>query len=985
MLKVVNAISAQQIPTASTSSNEQRHTTTDAHTATHPLTVDIAQPNSAGISYNSYQEFQVTSSGIVLQNGPAARMILNKTIRDKPSKLNGIVKIAGQPAQLAFSNTNGMHLWGCNFLNTRRIIFAAGEPMVGSDGSLDAFLVSKKGQITINSVAKLKQFDQIDLIAYSIKIDGELQANTINISTGEHQINYTKLGVPVITSQPAASIQSRQNLSKLNQVSAGWLKFTKNAKVHAREHLRIKAALLYNSSHQIQSGGDFTLEVDRLDNTGTLRAQRDISLEAKTLTNQANALIDGRILTLNTQEQLKNQGVIQGSTVAINAQSLINDGVEDTEEHQAGVIMARRQLTIGAQTLHNQEHGLMHSDGELTIGGSLNTQRKVDSSAQKLTNTTSSTIESRKNLSIQADHLDNQNGQMTTSSDFILRSQTFNNTRGHIEVSGGQSIFDIQANTINNNSGQLLHTGAGQTQIVAHQFIVNRNSRGIKGAGLISGKGPVILSAPEVSNHEGATILSNQTLKIKAATSFKNETGTLSASQKIEIDTDFLDNCKGLIIVGTEATSEKEASNSTSSPSLHPESVLEVHAREIINEDGGQLIQSGTGKIKIFSDEIGSAKYGVKGGLISAQGQITIETKYIWNEQEGQISGKNVNLKVENDLYNYNGTLFASDMLSLKADDLMNLGQGVLQSDGNLDISVDIFRNEGTVYGKDQVLIEGESLSNQDKFEYSDFLSEPSQLVQTQNPALIAGNTISIGAHDRSDAFLMNSGGTIFAQNHLEIGTKKIENLKHAVFYSGGTLIIGGELDAQFKVQGTSKRVLNEGSTIEALGNLSIYSEEVFNKNAKFTTQEQVVEQRQIDEYQPENQNQRYDGGNVEWIDADGPRLIVRNGGPKFADFTHYNCARTVTRTVVTHSEPGKIQAGGLIQFSLRRVINDNSQITAGDDLNFEGGSIEFNNVGAMGRQVTTDEGTSQYSRLDWRGGFCRDWKRSWGGVCLTA
>ncbi|KAF9395592.1 hypothetical protein CPC16_007753 [Podila verticillata] len=54
--------------------------------------------------------------------------------------------------------------------------------------------------------------------------------------------------------------------------------------------------------------------------------------------------------------------------------------------------------------------------------------------------------------------------------------------------------------------------------------------------------------------------------------------------------------------------------------------------------------------------------------------------------------------------------------------------------------------------------------------------------------------------------------------------------------------------------------------------------------------------------------------------------------------------------------EPGKIQAGGLIQFSLRRVINDNSQITAGDDLNFEGGSIEFNNVGAMGRQVTTDE-----------------------------
>ncbi|KAF9396896.1 hypothetical protein CPC16_004228, partial [Podila verticillata] len=54
------------VSTASTSSNEQRQITTDAHTAAHPPTVDIALPNSAGISYNSYQEFDVTSSGTVI-------------------------------------------------------------------------------------------------------------------------------------------------------------------------------------------------------------------------------------------------------------------------------------------------------------------------------------------------------------------------------------------------------------------------------------------------------------------------------------------------------------------------------------------------------------------------------------------------------------------------------------------------------------------------------------------------------------------------------------------------------------------------------------------------------------------------------------------------------------------------------------------------------------------------------------------------------
>ncbi len=443
-------------------------------------------------------------------------MILHKTIGYKPSKFDGIVKIAGQRAQLAFSNVNGIHLWGCNFLNISRIIFAAGEPMVGGDGNLDAFLVSKKEQITINSVAKLKQFDQIDLIAYSIKIDGELQANTINISTGKHQVNYTKLGIPVIATQPAASIQSGQNLPKLNQVSAGWLRFTKNAKVRAHEHLRIKAALLYNSSHQIQSSGDVTLEIDRLDNAGTICAQRDLSLLGKKLENQAKALVEGRALTLTLHNQLRNRGVIQGSTLAISTQSLINDGTEDTDEHQAGVIMARRQLAIGAQSLHNQEHGLVHSDGELTIGGILNAQHKVKGSAQNLTNASSSTIGSRDKLSIQVDALDNQNGQITASSDFILKSQTLNNTRGHIEVSGDQSVLDVQANTINNNSGQLLHTGAGQTQIVAHDFILNHNPKGVKGAGFISGKGPVTLTAPLIENSRGATILSNQTLKIKA-------------------------------------------------------------------------------------------------------------------------------------------------------------------------------------------------------------------------------------------------------------------------------------------------------------------------------------------------------------------------------------------------------------------------------------------------------------------------------------
>ncbi|KAG0282237.1 hypothetical protein BGZ97_009069, partial [Linnemannia gamsii] len=155
---------------------------------------------------------------------------------------------------------------------------------------------------------------------------------------------------------------------------------------------------------------------------------------------------------------------------------------------------------------------------------------------------------------------------------------------------------------------------------------------------------------------------------------------------------------------------------------------------------------------------------------------------------------------------------------------------------------------------------------------------------------LITGNTISISAQDG----LINTNAVIFAQNSLEIGAKEIKNLKHGVFYSGGTMTIGGELDAQFKVRGTSDR--------------------------------------------------------------------------------------TVTESVVAHSEPGKIQAGGAIRLS-GQVINDKSQIIAGGTLsNFEGTLAQIENMDAMGERATTDQGIAKWSDREWRGGFKRYFQRHWSG-----
>ncbi|UAW64321.2 hemagglutinin repeat-containing protein [Mycoavidus sp. HKI] len=852
-----------------------------------------------------------------------------RNMLDKGETQGGLIRLQGKiemEAEKIFNGNKSQILAKNVSLNAKELFFDAGSTVFASD--------------------------TLDLMAYIFKIKGVVQAQSIHLLSGVSQVCDTEASSwkGTVSTQPP---------DKEAQPSQSGLTVFQQAKMYASGNL------------SISSSGSLL-------NQGELKIEGDISLKARSLENQASALIDGRFLTLILHDQLRNDGVIQGSTVVISAQSLVNDGSEDTDAHQAGAIMARRQLAIGAQTLHNQEHGLVHSDGELTIGGSLNAQHKVEGSAQTLNNTTSATIESRDKLLIQADHLDNQNGQITTSADLILRSKNLDNTQGHIEANGDQSVLDIQVNMIDNTAGRLLHTGTGQAQIVAHYAIMNGDDEGEKGAGLIFAQGLLSVTSPKIANIEGGKILSNQALKIKASSFLSNQAGTLSASQKIEIDTIGLNNLKGKIIVGSD---EAHPSQPT-----HNANLLEVHAKKVLNHDEGQIINTGIGEIKIFSDTIKNGESidpETQGGLISAQGGVMLEAQGIFNGANSQISGKNVNLQAEQSFANLNGTVSASDRLSLKSKNFLNCIEGVLQSDGDLYVSVDRLINDGILHGKGQVLIEGDQIENNKQGWNDNYktMQPPQRHVLKPGSALIVGDTVSIGAHDRLNSMLLNMAGVIFAQNSLKIGVKEVQNLERGVLYSGGSLAIGGELDAQSTAQVSSERILNNGSTIDAVGDLSIHAKKLINQNSRFETQERLIEEREIHECQDQHTNQRYDGSQIGWHGDVGGLYRVHHSGTEVFCFTNYNFTRRVSTTVVTHSEPGKIQAGGAIRLS-GAVFNDKSRIIAGGALSdLEGGVAQINNRDANGRRITTDQGTSQWSDRDWHGGmFSRGWTRDWSG-----
>ncbi|BBO59031.1 adhesin [Mycoavidus sp. B2-EB] len=934
-----------------------------------------------------------------------------------PRSLNRVIKIAGEPAQLIFSNANGMECCGYQFLHTNRLVLTTGEPVLNRDGEFQAFRL-KTGQITIQSKTTLKGYEQIDVIAYSIKIEGELYANKINLNTA---VNGSNLSLPVTLQQDIADTTIHSEFPRQ-------LQFTGTAKVKAKEHLSIQADTLDNASSQIQSNGNITLKANRLigagtlgatldltakleehythrtqlnagrhlsistaqsfTNQGTLKTRGEITLKAKTFENQSTSLIDGVHLKFKVENVLKNYGVIQGSTVVIDTQHLLNDGTEDTDEQQAGAILGRDQLMLGARTLHNQEHGLLHSDGDLTIGDAFYKQNTVTDLAKEFMNAEFSTVESRGKLLIKAIFLNNQKGQITAGSDLVLESDTLTNDQGHIEAKGDQSVLKVRADIINNHSGYLIHNGAGPIQIVA-DMMENHNVEAIKGAGLISSKGPITISVAKLSNHQGGTILSDQTLKIgtfytaSLVCYLKNLAGTLSAHQKIEIGTYKLDNSKGLIAVGKEEASEPEISSDPdrSTQPTHPGSVLEICAHAVINTEGGQIVQSGQGEIKIFLNASGSG-YEAQNGLMSAQGRITIEAPNIVHTNKSQMTGKDLNLVIGERILNQaNATLFARDRLSLKALALDNMQQGVLQSEGRIFILAMAFCNEGTIHSQGEIRI----LSNKMRNRRESGTLTQHLLRLAIHPGLITGDTILISARG-PDSLLRNTESMIFAQNSLQIGVHEIQNRAGGTLYSGGDLAIGRKLNAESIVQGRSERILNHGSTMDAVGDLTIHAKKLVNQNARFEIEERLIEERGIHECHDDQTNQRFDGSQIAWHGDVGGLYRVHSSGHEIFRFINYVFTRRVTTTRVTHSEPGKIQAGGAISLS-DQVMNDKSMIIAGGALSdLEGRPAQIENRDAIGQRVTTDRGTSQYSDREWHGGISffgsggRYWERKWSG-----
>lgn len=371
--------------------------------------IELTAPTTAGVSRNSFAQFDVDSHGAILNNGRkasltelggwiaanpnmaagSARIILNEVQSSDPSQLRGYLEIAGGKAELVIANPVGITCRGCGFIQASRVQLVTGTPEFQGTG-ITGFSTGP-GSLRIEAQGlDGRRVDAVTLLSQAVNINAGLWANDLSI----------RLARPAGDDTPHAAPVFALDVAALGGMYAGkiWL-------IGASHGLGVRNAGVISA----QSG--LTLSTDgQLENIGRLDATQ-LVLKARTIDN------------LGT-------GSITGQDVAIDTGRLSNAGHPEATP----LIAAEHQLHIGADEIINTDRALIFSAGDLRIGGVLNDQHQTNAASTLLTNT-NATIEALGDLDIQADQLYNLNAGVSTEE----RQVGTTSTRSYLQPQGSST------------------------------------------------------------------------------------------------------------------------------------------------------------------------------------------------------------------------------------------------------------------------------------------------------------------------------------------------------------------------------------------------------------------------------------------------------------------------------------------------------------------------------------------------------------------
>lgn len=885
--------------------------------------VNVQKPSGAGVSLNTYSQFDVQKNGAILNNSPvitntqlagqingnpnfgandAAKIIVNQVNSNNPSQLRGYVEVAGQKtATVVIANPSGLVVDGGGFINTSRGILTTGNPLIDAIGNLSGFNVAQ-GNITVQGDGfNASNIDQADLIARAVQVNAAIYGNALNVVSGANTVDYATLNATAVTGNGTASGVSI-DVSQLGGMYANRITLVGTESgvgvanagtiaAQAGDLTLTTAGRLVQSGH-VSASGTVAIAAGSVANSGTLYAQQNAAFES------AGALVNSGILAAQQD-------------TAINAGSVASTGLLGAGIDSDGAVRASRvgNLTVSVA-------GLLSATGQNVAAGSVTLDGlSVDlSNAQNWAGTALDLTARAGDLSLAnaatgagasvtanvAATLDNSGGTMIAPQ-LTIRTGNLTNRSGTISQTGaGATAIDV-GGTFDNTGGSLQTNSSDLT--LTPTTLINDD-----GTIADSGSGTLSVTTGLLSNSSG-TIASNGVLAIEGE-GVTNTGGVLAAQAAATMRAGSIDNGAGGQIVAQDVSIAAVGTLSNAGGSLQANGTLDVAAQSIAN-DGGIIANGGAGATTIAV------------------------TSALTNTASGQIGGNGMVSVSAGTLDNSNGQLRASE-LALYADSLANRGGTITQTgtaatriavSGTLDNAGGALQTNGA-----DVVLDAGTLVN----DGGTIADSGDGTLSVSSGALtnLGGTLATNGSLDVQAASVGNQGGTLAAPSAVTLGTGSLDNRE------------GGQISGQSVSISDTGAFNNAGGIVHADGMLRVSAQTIANDSGAIvnggTGATTVAVAGALT-----NTSAGVIGGNGDAsVSADS---IDNSGGSLIA-----GAALSTQSAGTLQNTAGLIQASGDASVSAQAAIdNTQGQIGANGTLHLSGASLD----NASGRVANTGTG----------------------------
>ena len=760
--------------------------------------VNIQTPNARGLSHNRYTQFDVDNKGAVLNNDRnnnpflvkgGAQLILNE-VRGAASKLNGIVTVGGQKADVIIANPNGITVNGGGFKNVGRGILTTGTPQIGKDGALTGFDV-RQGTLTVGAAGWNDKggADYTEVLARAVALQGKLQGKNLAVSTGPQKVDYASGEISAGTAagaKPTIALDTAA-LGGMYADSITLIANEKGVGVKNAGTLEAAKQLIVTSSGRIENSGRIATTAD-----GTEASPTYLSIEttekgaAGTFISNGGRIESKGLLVIETEEDisLRNGAVVQNNG-SRPATTVLNAGRNLVIESKTNVNNAKgsANLSAGGRTMIN--------DATIQAGSSVYSSTKGDTELGGNTRIIAENVTVLSNGSISSAAVIEAKDTAHIESGKPLSLETSNvasNIRlNNGSIKGGKQVVlmadgDIQAKASHlNASGNLyIHTGKDLNLNADKDLSAQSISLRAGNTALISSNGKTLTAAKNLDIQAGSLSVRQSNLKSSGGNVQMSATkGNISLNQSRlnasqNIDTAALQG--NIISDGLTAVAE------VGRVSILANGNVDFNGRNTLTAKGDINAGSvGKGRLKMDNTNINASAGDVK---LVAGGQLDLGN----GNQRNTVNGGHISLdSSKGSMVVQNVHLNARESLKVDADQTLTINNSKLNSGHNTQINAD--HGHMTLNQLDAHSHRHMSISAQGKGKGKDSGQILQNNQQNSKSTLVADGVLSLNSSAlqvldnttlRGGAINIKAGGGIIKRGYIDWETQDTATMRSA-------------------------------------------------------------------------------------------------------------------------------------------------------------------------------------------------------------